>query len=1484
MDLSGQAGSEGAAQGRRRYRRYVSGCSTKVSEDVWQEQQKRVSVSQEATSTTRACWAGASRARRSNLEEGSFERKSTPTAAVAAREEGQDKQGEMVGMDENCSQIRARIAGNANDKLGCNAGRIATGCCGNARRALANEQEAVSEPRQQAQRQAPARGLVLGATRTNGGLLCKQTCLGQAIVCSSQQQLDSCGSSDSGQGGSSSFATAASSLASMRITNSSSCGSSVSSCCSSSSSSASRWSSWSMGTLECRSHSCGPAAPRPHQAISNRCEPGCRGQNAPATGGCHSAEHRRQSWLVGLCATGSGPAVLKPEVGAGTRGVSEADHRAAEQLDGRSHDNHYRLVHSSSASVSASGASESGRTSKEVGLSSQELGDNKREEEETTKSEQRLVIGGEIDRIEFFPGQSEHTGGRLIVHLDVNGLQRAHLMDSELVRVVKSPQIKLDSESGCSAAPTSSASNAETPLGNLRRSSAATLIIELPSRPAEGAESEQAVSDLCDVEQPDVELDEQSSSSTTASSTSASLANLISSDPSTSSDDDEEEGESSDFSDTDHDENCSAGGDRAQFWRLVASETSSSSGQSSPSPARQDCPLAKLIQAADEDPASRPRLLFLQPSLLACSTPVGPRTWPDQSELDNQSEEEINSASSAHENLSFQQPATPSCAATSGPCGRSQARLNSIDEEQNNAGGLTRSQSDASGAGELDAPRSISPASDLALDEDEKRKYNLERAGVLAANEGCSNGSGSDDHDNDDDYFYDDELDTTGRCQSRSSVAAQAPTGAHFGPRQLDDNNNTGKIDNNDRQQQQRADGGSTRSWPSLARLPDHSFSGAPNLALSCARPSTSTCPRIEPTSAPGATYNELELGRLQSEHTLGARPLIVWAPSVRRVSCPVGQLASFSSWRQLWPIEQGLQTLLGAGLERPDAPVCASCLAASQRAGQQPAGVRSRQVSVARPVSPASTECLSSSRKTSRPSLTCSDYFSSFDQASADQTISCQNASLLSLASSTQFGASHQAQLAPEVTSLRDMIVPGTGNGASRSRAYLQPASRRARALPGAAAQRLPMAGELRRQSTITGFDHQKYQASRSPSLCLPRSRRSPSMLGAGGRLGATSPSNLLVSSLQPPITSPTNSTGGSSSPSPTNGAIQRAGMAAGSIGQVGRRNRLESLESDRGSSPSWTASTSSLRSSIGGASSCAPLCHPLPKLARIGSSQAQQAYKPMLGSPMFVNPQHVGAGKLGAGPGQLDPANNNNNNNQHVYFFLCCCQRRRSLNGDQDIRPPTAEQATESARRPLVARPATIGTNGPSSAAQTYHHQQQQQQQQQPQQQQHQQQQELHQQQRQQQEVEVTLAVDTGNAGGLSEPPGTDGPPDNGAGGSGLAESANTHPEASAIKVSHAWPGNMGRLYLRPGCFIANSAQQTHECIDTHIYIFVCLFVCLHGASSLPESRWRTLAWLYLSFRCGRLGHHISPQQNNRPTLVIEIARTPSPWRPCY
>ena len=395
-----------------------------------------------------------------------------------------------------------------------------------------------------------------------------------------------------------------------------------------------------------------------------------------------------------------------------------------------------------------------------------------------------------------------------------------------------------------------------------------------------------------------------------------------------------------------------------------------------------------------------------------------------------------------------------------------------------------------------------------------------------------------------------------------------------------------------------------------------------------------------------------------------GARPLLIWAPSAqRRVSCPVlgstsgGSAAAplgYSSWRQLWSALPPVQPQQQQPAQ-PVAPLCASCqLSALASARQQSAAGSGRAAnwanqqqqpnglnSSASPLfwAPTSGEY---NNKSSRSSLaTCSDYFSSFDQSimqSGGLLAQAQQPLEQTLVAAEPAGQQPPAPARPagqwcwQRASQRRRLMQANRQQQSSNQNHLNHRQQQQQQPNCPVPQFLPPL-ELRRQSTITGFDHHKYQAPRSPSLCLPGGGGGAGLsLRQSGLTGATSGSSTSSSSQQQLtipapagqqssggrlLLSPTHSTGGSSGGSPSPTSWQQTAQALAQQQQCLQsaasqqhhhhhysganahfngppparqrhqqfgRSRLESLESDRGSSPSWSASTCSLRSSIGG------------------------------------------------------------------------------------------------------------------------------------------------------------------------------------------------------------------------------------------------------------------------------------------------------------
>lgn len=512
-------------------------------------------------------------------------------------------------------------------------------------------------------------------------------------------------------------------------------------------------------------------------------------------------------------------------------------------------------------------------------------------------------------------------------------------------------------------------------------------------------------------------------------------------------------------------------------------------------------------------------------------------------------------------------------------------------------------------------------------DEDVEAEVELKRVGDAGE---------VDDDDDDDDYFYDEEL-------------------------SFNQNNSQRRLACSARPQQQQTCGGALLCQPET-----NSNFGQPQARLAAAaafrqHQSSSTTP--QPISATERFLAHLSIGG----HS-GTRPLLVWAPTARRVSCPVGQLTSFASWRQLWSALPPEPAVFAATAQPAGQSLCSNCLASSALAQHQHHHQQNQQQQQQLLAGPHQNGASSvpwefragnGANKLSRASLACSDYFSSFDQSevqpTATTTTDCEMATGMKRAG-TQLGASGenqatQNQSAGQRQQQQRASLRGDGQTTALRRRALDathsmgvsgaaPSSLLRSGAPAVSGQHLhnysnnnsnqylngqqvelpPL--ELRRQSTITGFDHYRHTAPRSPSLCLPHSSSSGHHRRGGG--GSSSQGSQTASSIRTSLAmpcaatsgrlllSPTHSTGGSSSPSPTswhqNGAALinaapnlhsqlvaaqsvRYGnstnqMQLGSRHQFGRA-RLESLESDRGSSPSWTASTTSLRSSIGGGSS---------------------------------------------------------------------------------------------------------------------------------------------------------------------------------------------------------------------------------------------------------------------------------------------------------
>lgn len=664
---------------------------------------------------------------------------------------------------------------------------------------------------------------------------------------------------------------------------------------------------------------------------------------------------------------------------------------------------------------------------------------------------------------------------------------------------------------------------------------------------------------------------------------------------------------------------------RACFWRLVASGSDSASGSDAElgaEPAEDNgdahlahgpaagaggqpagcCPLVTLIQAADEDPSNRPRLLLADGALLA-----SPRQ---------------------------QQAPAPSPINNNGAL----VRLNSIDEEEACPGAtLRRPSSVASGLSSAGSPEPEAEFKMLAAQENGAENNN-------------NNNSGSDHNDAHERRRASSSSSSTSSSSRRAQIRARAG------------------------QAEEAADkaGQPHQAQVGAANDDDDDYFYDDELAFGRGRLGAHTADRTQPSNRQPAADEAAPAQRLVA-HLAGApaaRPLLVWAPSARRVSCPVGQLGSFSSWRQLWPALP------------PGWPLCANCLADARAPPQEAGPVRHQRQAT----SPGPLTGQAGERKSSRASLACSDYFSSFDQAEPapasvqQQTMGSQQqaggpnwASLVSVAQqqqqpqpqqqlgdvwrdlaafeaakrlTTQLGArersragccAHAAQARRR--GLGQAVSSSSGCSSSSAASSASSSSSAARAAQAAPAQGPPL--ELRRQSTITGFDHHRYTAPRSPSLCLPhQAAHQQHQHQAGRRLlaGAHCPPCASTGRL---LLSPTHSTGGSSSPSPTSwhqgpagaphqhycgqpaqsqpvGArAQFAPANCAARSQQFGRNRLESLESDRGSSPSWTASTSSLRSSIGGTGSVYSVNH----LASIMAAQGHQgAAKPVAGGSLAL------------------------------------------------------------------------------------------------------------------------------------------------------------------------------------------------------------------------------------------------------------------------
>ena len=658
--------------------------------------------------------------------------------------------------------------------------------------------------------------------------------------------------------------------------------------------------------------------------------------------------------------------------------------------------------------------------------------------------------------------------------------------------------------------------------------------------------------------------------------------------------------------------------------------------------------------------------------------------------------------------------------------------------------------------------------------------------------------SEQDDND-DDDYFYDDDLSLFGPAGHASN---RHPEQSSLGP---------------------PLEGPRGSDRPPADTPPRHA--GLPVGGRACQRLAAALAGGAQVATADGLEQvgsADALLGQLSA--LAGTRPLIIWAPSARRVSCPVlgGSGArsleqSYASWRQLWPALPPPPSELAGPLSGPNTapgqPLCARCGAAGAEQAQGRGCGQSRwlpspplwEAAAAAAVGGGqqwASQC--ESNKWSRSSLAaCSDYFSSFDQSAAGGQTSLGGGWLQEgvAAGGPQLSspaASHGLLAADSVCSMggSQQSLPVTS---SRGSLCQRAGSQRRRPPPTGAQPQPPATAtgghalpplELRRQSTITGFHHHRYQAPRSPSLCLPGPGRGGRLraAGSGGHTTAGSSSSSSAAHLAVGrgatgasgrlLLSPTHSTGGSSgSPSPTGwqqgaqllvaaqqqqqqyqlcqGASsgQQRGAPANNFG----RPRLQSLESDRGSSPSWSASSSSLRSSVGaagplslgsihslGAAACQSGCPPTgrAKCAHCSAQLLQQLRHeilladkpakppPLPGHPGGPGPAHparwqarppagpplarpwpqrrvsasgqVAAGQLGGALGHtggpaalLGPQHQQ----QAVYFFLCCCQRGRTNRRDSADSGPDAHTPLQpAAAAPPVRQPPPGQTSGPT------------------------------------------------------------------------------------------------------------------------------------------------------------------------------------------
>lgn len=523
------------------------------------------------------------------------------------------------------------------------------------------------------------------------------------------------------------------------------------------------------------------------------------------------------------------------------------------------------------------------------------------------------------------------------------------------------------------------------------------------------------------------------------------------------------------------------------------------------------------------------------------------------------------------------------------------------------------------------------------------------------------------------------------------------------------------------------------------------------------------------------------------------ANPRLVLPASLRRVSCPAGNAASVLSalatssqvWRQL--IQLGAQQQ-----QQSDANLCSQCARHRQFGCQSASSSQSNSINCDPNQTPnvttngpnadqqqqtsqfadsSSASCCD--RKSSQHSIGSyvSDYFSSFDQQTTNTMGSDNQAELWRELDTFQSlkrlhhysnnantsGSSarhphahvHQQQQHPLATNqlyANHHLINGRGCGCARVQHNPSqcPQFGNLRESSAAAMGGLP---ELRRQSTITGFDHRQYTAHRSPSLCLPppcaarrqlnpaaaapsSSARQQSPSQSGGLLSPTghstcgsnsssspSPTNWFntqpnqqsagssANANQAPISSQAaNQLAGANSSRPTN-QFQQANRTtssshhqhpschhsfanyqhrASNANSSGRftsgsqtrpsaqfaRARLESLESDRSSSPSWSASTSSLRSSLGsvysllstGAGPPSGSMPPASKCRAHPNSSVAPACCPLSPPPALLGGSLIKTTSKnqasGANLSQLLPSNLNARQEQ-VYFFLCCCQR---------------------------------------------------------------------------------------------------------------------------------------------------------------------------------------------------------------------------------